>query len=84
MIECLALVHEIDYPDLAPLCVRSVVGDDYAAFLEYAEQHRQNRRAIHVTTIDVYIDPKGLKAWLNGRVATRTDLSRYATGLVKP
>jgi hypothetical protein len=78
MLYCIGLVTEADYPALAPLIIHSFAGSDYRAFLENTAQHRRNLRDQGITTVDVYIDPRGFQRWLKGRIAVPNDLSQYA------
>jgi Asp-tRNA(Asn)/Glu-tRNA(Gln) amidotransferase C subunit len=77
-VQCVAIVQESDYSKLAPLCVHSVSGDDYAAFLEKVEEHCKELEAIGVTPVKVNIDPTKFAAWLRRASATRADLASYA------
>lgn len=74
-----ATIKESDFARLAPLCIHSVVGDNYASFLENTENYCEEMKAMGVTPIKTEIDPTALKIWLRGAYATRSDLSRYAT-----
>jgi len=78
-----AIVQESDYAEFAPLSIYSIVGDDYAAFLENTEDYCKEMEAIGVTPIKTNIDPAALKVWLRGAVATRSRLSTYAASLSK-
>jgi hypothetical protein len=76
-----ATIKESDYTILAPLCINSVVGDDYAAFLEKMEEYCQELHMKGIVTVKVNIDPAAFKVWFGRTNATRSDLSRYAAGL---
>lgn len=73
-----AVVQESDYSALAPLCIRSVVGDDYAGFLDRVEDYCKELEAKGVWPIKTQIDPTAFKAWFGRNGATRVDLTRYA------
>jgi hypothetical protein len=78
-----AIVEKSDYPEFAPLSIQSIVGDNYAAFLEKTEEYCKELEAVGITPIKTYIDPTALKVWLRGAIATRSDLAKYAATLTK-
>lgn len=81
VIQCIGVVSESDYGDFSSLCIRSLSGDNYGAFLENLAEQRRKLTAIGVTTIDVNIDVSGFRIWLKGRVGTPQDLNSYATSI---
>lgn len=74
----IAVVKEADYPALVPLCVRSVVGDDYASFLRNVEERCKQLEAVGGRPLKTEIDPAAFKVWFGRANATAADLSRYA------
>ena len=76
-----AIIKESDYAEFAPLSIPSIVGDNYASFLEKTEEYCKELEAVGVTPIKTEIDPAALKVWLRGAYATRSNLSTYATSI---
>lgn len=72
-----------DYSRLVPLCVHSMVGDSYADHLTFLENERKRLRANGIKVIDVPIDAIGFQKWLNGQIATPSDLCKYANQVIE-